>query len=164
MRKIKFNPKILNNFFDIKVRDMCRSCKRYGKKATCPPHVESVEYYKNLLSSYKYGILYVEKFLIDDIANWERLGQESSLTLHKVVLNHRNSLITSGHTYAVAFTAGSCKNCKECTFPCRFPDKSLVPLEGTGIDVIRLAKAVAKINIKFPVRKYFYRIGMVLYE
>ena len=95
MRKIKFNPKILSNFFDIKVRDMCRSCKRYGKKATCPPHVESVEYYKNLLSSYKYGILYIEKFLIDNIANWERLGQESSLIIHKAVLNHRNSLITS---------------------------------------------------------------------
>lgn len=163
LRKIKFNPQILTEYFDAKVREMCRSCKRYGTKATCPPNVESLEYYKNLLCTYKYGILFIEKFNIDNIANWERLGKESSSILHKAVLDCRNKLIASGHPFVVGFTAGSCKNCEKCAFPCRFPDKSLVPIEGTGINVMRLVKIVAKINIKFPVTKSFYRVGIVLY-
>lgn len=164
MLKIKFNPKILTDYFDIKVREMCRSCKRYGTKATCPPNNEDFEYYKNLLFTYRYGILFIEKFKVDDLANWERLGKESSLKLHKEVLNYRDKLITSGHTYVVAFTAGSCKNCKDCSFPCRFPNKSLVPLEGTGVDVVKLAKNIGKIDVKFPISSFFYRIGVVLYD
>jgi predicted metal-binding protein len=163
LRKIKFNPQILTEYFDDKVREMCRSCKRFGTKATCPPHIESLEYYKRLTCTYKYGILFIERFEIDNVANWERLGKESSLKLHKEVLDYRNKLINSGHSFVVGFTAGSCKNCEKCTFPCRFPDRSLVPLEGIGIDVVRLVKKIAKIEIKFPVTKYFYRVGVVLY-
>lgn len=164
MRKINFNPKILESYFDTKVREMCRSCKRYGTKSTCPPNIESMEYYKHLTCSYKYGILIIERFKIDSMSNWERLGKESSLKIHNTVLKYRNKLIASGHTFVVGFTAGSCKNCEKCSFPCRFPDKSLVPLEGTGIDVVKLVKSFANITIKFPVINYFYRIGMCLYD
>ena len=166
LRKIEFNPQILVDYFDDKVREMCRSCKHYGTKATCPPNIESIDYYKHLTCVYKYGILFIERFEIDDVANWKRLGKESSLKIHKEILNYRNKLITTGHPFVVGFGAGSCKTCEKCSFPCRFPETSLIPIEGTGINVIQLAKAIAKINIKFPIEKqgFFYRIGMVLYD
>lgn len=166
MRKIKFNPKILSNYFDNKVREMCHSCKRFGTKATCPPYIESIEYYMKLLPTYKKGILFIEKFKIDNIKNWKKLGKESSLKIHNEILNHRSKLISSGHYFVLGLTAGSCKICDKCSFPCRFPNKSLIPIEGTGINVISLTKKIANIDLKFPVEKYkyFYRIGMILYQ
>ena len=164
MRKIKFNPKILTEYFGNKVREMSRSCKRFGTKASCPPYVENIEYYKILLPSYKFGICFIEKFDIDNIINWERLGRESSLIIHKAILNYRDKLILSGHYFSVGFTAGSCKNCEKCSFPCRFPDKSLIPIEAIGIDVVKLVRKIAKISIKFPITKYFYRIGIIVYD
>jgi len=164
LRKIKFSPAVLKDFFDIKVREMCRSCKRFGSRATCPPYVESIDYYSTLLPTYKYGALFIEQFKIDDIKNWERLGRESSQAIHKEILSFRTNLISNGHHYAIGFTAGSCKNCEKCAFPCRFPDKSLIPIEATGIDVVKLTRYVAKIEIKFPVTTEFYRVGIILWD
>lgn len=165
MLRYKFNPKILSQFFDYKVREMCKSCKRYGKKATCPPHIESLEYYKILFSKYKQGILLIEKFPIDNIRNWERLGKESSLVIQNELLITRKNLSYAGK-FAIIFGAGSCKNCPACVFPCKYPEKSVIPIEGTGLNVIALAKKVVKIDIMFPVEKQksFYRIGMILYD
>jgi predicted metal-binding protein len=165
MEKYNFNPDILKSCFNLKVREMCKSCKRYGQKATCPPYVENVEYYHSLLPSYKQGILLVSKFKIDNIKNWKILGKNSSLEIHKELLKIRTELFNNGHG-SVIFGAGSCKNCEKCQFPCRFPSKSVIPLEATGLDVIQLVNKITKIIIKFPVekQKYFYRIGAVFYD
>jgi len=165
MKKFKFNPKLLTGFFDEKIRENCKSCKRYGKKATCPPNVDSIKYYRTLLPRYSHGILLVEKFIIDDLANWIKLGTNSSLTIHKELLKIRKQLLQEGK-FALIFGAGSCKNCTNCSFPCKFPEKSVIPVEGTGIDVVEMVDCITKIKIAFPVEKqnYFYRIGVVLYD
>jgi len=165
MLKYKFNPKILIGFFDYKIREMCKSCKRYGKKATCPPYIDSIEYYKKVLPFYTKGILLVEKFNIDDIKNWKKLGKKSSIVIHNELLLMRNKFLQKG-TLTIIFGAGSCKLCQTCQFPCRFPEKSIIPIEGTGLDVIQIVFKITKIQIKFPVEKqgYFYRIGMILYD
>ena len=165
MEKYKFNPEILEDCFTIKAREMCKSCKRYGQKATCPPHVESVEYYKKLLSSYKQGILLVSKFKIPNNYRWRELGKDSSLEIHKELLKIRTELFKDNN-FAIIFGAGSCKNCEECQFPCRFPNESVVPLEATGLNVIQVVYKITKIIIRFPVekQKYFYRIGAVFYD
>jgi len=59
MKKIMINPKKAL-VFNLKVREMCKWCKRYGFKATCPPYIESVEFYSNLLPKYKYGIIFYD--------------------------------------------------------------------------------------------------------
>ncbi len=161
-----FNPKILNfnNCFDLKARELCKSCKRYGKKATCPPYIESVEYYKKLLPTFNKGILIVEKFEITNPADWKELGKNSSLLILNKLKAIRQQLLNKGH-FAVIFSAGSCKYCSDkCTFPCKHPEESAIPLEGTGIDVVYLVSKITKIELKFPVKKFFYRVGMVLYD
>jgi len=165
MQYIKFNPKILKKFFTHKTREMCKSCKRYGKKPTCPPYIDSVDYYKKILPSYDKGILLIEKFDIDDKKNWKRLGKESSLIIHKRLSAIRSKFLKKG-VFAIIFGAGSCKICPTCQFPCRFPEKSIIPIEGTGLNIIKVIYNITKIKLIFPVEKqnFFYRIGMVLYD
>ena len=148
----------------MRVREQCKSCKRYTFKATCPPHCESVEYYKNLLPTYRYGELYLKKYIIEDMSKWKELGKLSTEEISNCVLAKRAQMMNIGFHFAVGFTAGSCKNCDTCSFPCRYPEKSLVPLEATGINVVKLVKEVTSIKIGFPVHTEFYRIGMLLWS
>jgi len=165
MKKFKFNPKLLTGFFDEKIRENCKNCKRYGKKTSCPPNIDSVEYYRTLLPRYSHGVLLVEKIIIDDISNWAQLGTKSSLIIHEELLDIRKGLLQEGK-FALIFGAGSCKNCLNCSLPCKVPEKSVIPIEATGINVIEIVESIANVKIVFPVesQKYFYRIGMVLYD
>lgn len=160
----EFNPNILSEFFNLKVREACKSCKRYGKKATCPPYLDSIEYYQNLLPKYQKGILFIKQFEIDDINNWQSLGHLSSKVIHNKLLEERDSLLQQGK-FPIIFGAGSCKYCSEtCTFPCKYPEKSVIPIEATGLDVVGLTNFLTKIEITFPVKNTFYRVGMMLYD
>jgi len=163
MIEIKFNPSILKKYFDLKVREQCRSCKRYGA-GQCPPNLPSIDYYKTLLPSYENGVIFYEQFSISN-KDWETLGRKSSLILHKDLLKKRQELLNKGKYYVIVFGGGSCKTCLNCVTPCRQPDKAIVPLEGCGIDVVKLMKHF-NIKISFPVenKPFFYRIGLVLYD
>lgn len=165
MKKIKINPKILKNFFDLSVIQACSTCKRFNVKSKCPPLIPDIYYYKKLLPSYNKGVIILMKFPIENHLNWKEIGNKSSLVMHKYLLKYRQILINNGKIFNIALTGGSCKLCEKCSIPCRFPEKSLVAIEGTGINVVKLMKKF-NINIKFPVDKqeYFYRIGMVLFN
>lgn len=161
---VYFSPKILKDYFDIKVREQCRSCKRYNKKVTCPEHVESIDYYYSLLPTYKEGIFCYKSFPVTDYTDWAKLGKASSLEMHKYLLEERQHIMNDNVPFVSAYAAGSCKLCDDiCSFPCRNPAQSLVPIEATGINVVKLAKELADIDIVFPVKDKFYRCGMILY-
>jgi len=146
--------------FDLKVREMCKFCKRYGKKATCPPHIDSFEYYSRLLPRYAYGIFYYEKFTTE--GDYFELGRNSSLKIHKKILSERNRLFEGGHYFIVGFGAGSCKLCERCSFPCSIPEKALIPLEASGINIVEILGKKG-IKLDFPVKEHFYRVGALFY-
>lgn len=160
MNRITINPR-KDLIFDLKVREMCKSCKRYGKKATCPPYLDSVEYYEGLLPRYKSGILYYKKFTVQN--NWVKQGKSSSLEIYEKIILKRRELRKNSHYFLMAFGAGSCKLCDKCTFPCKLPDRSLVPFEATGIDIVKMMMQF-DIAIEFPVNNHFYRIGAIFYD
>lgn len=162
MKSIIIDPKTLT--FENKVREMCKSCKRYDYKATCPPHTESVEYYEKTLKEYEKGVIYYNTFECADLAEWEKVGKESSLSIHHYLLKVREKLFSEGHYSVILFGAGSCKLCpNDCAFPCRQPQRAIVPLEGTGVNVVKLMKENG-IEVTFPVKNIIYRIGLVLYD
>jgi len=164
LNKILINPK--NDLvFNMKAREMCRSCKRYGRKATCPPYIEPIEYYEELLPQFEHGILFVEIFHLSDnqLVKWKEIGAKSSLRIHREILSERDRLLAAGHYFVVGFGAGSCKLCDKCTFPCRIPQKALIPFEGAGVDVVEMLKRFG-IMIRFPVRERFYRVGALFYD
>lgn len=160
MKTIKINPKKL--IFDSKATLACKSCKHYGFKATCPPYVESLEYFKKVLTTYNYGISYIEEFEVNQ-EMWEETGKISSLSIYAALLKKREELFGTGHYFCTMLGAGSCKLCKSCTFPCKHPEKSIIPLEGTGVDVVATLQKY-NIKIEFPIKDTFYRIGMILWD
>jgi predicted metal-binding protein len=157
-----FDPK-KDLYFDLKVCEACKSCKRYGLTGCCPPVIGTFEYYKKLLKRYSYGKIFIEKFIINDQKNWKALGRTSSLKLHRVLLKEKNQLLNKGHYFNVILGGGSCKYCKECSIPCRFPQFRAIPIEATGIDVIKTLNKIGMF-LKFPVKKVFYRVGMILWD
>ena len=163
MKKILIEPKVLTYYFDLKVREQCKSCKRYCAKQTCPDNIESIDYYKKLLPQYNYGAIYYKSFKIGEDGTWEKVGKRSSLELHKYLLTKRDFFISQGSYFCTAFTGGSCKLCTTCSIPCKYPNKALTPLEATGINVVRLMEKF-NINIKFPITDYFYRVGLLLWD
>ena len=162
MNSIKINPK-KDIIFNIKVCEACKSCKRYGLTGCCPPIIGTFEYYKKLLKRYNYGKIFIKKFIIKDITEWKELGKQSSLQLHKVLLKERQKLINSGHYFNIILGGGSCKYCKKCSIPCKLPQFRAIPIEATGINVVATLKKM-NIFIKFPVKTYFYRIGLLLWD
>lgn len=160
MRTMRISPK--NLVFKQKVRESCKQCKNYGFKATCPPYIADISYYEKLLKSYKYCVLCFDIFEAEQ-ENWKECGKNSSLAIHKFILKRQKGLIRAGYYFYALFGAGSCKLCDNCTIPCRNPQNSLIPLEGTGIDVVETMKKYG-VNIKFPVNSNFYRIGAIFYD
>lgn len=162
----KINPNQLVSYFEDRVRKLCENCKRYNNNnSSCPPFIESIDYYKNLILNYNKAILVVKKFYIDDITKWKELCIESSEKLREELNNQKNILNLKD---TLIFGAGSCKYCKECQYPCKFPEYRLISLEGIGLNVVKLVSDISNKNIqlKFPVEKYgyFYRVGMVLWN
>lgn len=160
MNRLAINPKE-ELIFDLKVREMCRCCKRFGTKATCPPYIDSFKYYNTLLPQYTHGIFYFEKFIIKG-DNLE-LGKKSSMRIYKRIVSERKKLLKAGHYFVIGFGAGSCKLCDKCVFPCSSPDKALIPLEATGVNIVRTLGRYG-VKLKFPVEKYFYRVGALFYD
>lgn len=165
MIEIEFDPFILLEYFDDKVREQCRSCKRYGVSTQCPPNLPSLEYFQKVLTLYKHGLIIYNQYPIDKDLTWQDMGKQSSLNLHEYLLKRRQELFNQGHVFTLIFGGGSCKWCPKCINPCREPSKSLIPLEGCGINVINLMKEF-NLEIKFPMenQEAFYRIGMILYD
>lgn len=160
MKQITIKPKE-DLIFDLKVREMCKWCKRYGKKATCPPHIESVEYYSTVLEKFKHGIIYYDFFPTGGDA--EEVGYKSSMEIYKKVTDKRIQLFAEGHYLIMVLGAGSCKLCDRCTFPCHIPDQGIIPVEATGIDVVKMMEQHG-VKISFPVSETLIRVGMVLYD
>ena len=162
MKKIIISPK-KDLVFDLKVREMCKFCKRFGKKANCAPYIESVEYYEKLLTRYRHGVLIYRDFLVYPHLDVETQSKKSSMEIYKKVIEERNKLFAQGHYLFIGFGAGSCKVCKTCTFPCNKPQEALMPLEATGMDVVRVLKKF-DVKVEFPVNEHFHRVGAVFYD
>jgi len=148
--------------FDIKVCEACKSCKRYGLTGCCPPNIGSFEYYKKLLKRYRYGKLFIESFLVKDETKIVEIGRESSLTIHKILLEEREKLFNDGIFFSVLLGGGSCKHCPKCTIPCRSPQERAIPIEATGINVVETLYKLGMF-LHFPVKSKFYRVGLLLW-
>lgn len=160
-KKIDTSPSMF--VFTPKARDMCRSCKRYGKKACCPPRVESLEYYKTTIKEYRYARIILKEYIIDTYESESEAGRLSSIELQDELLSSRDKLLKSGSIFVTCFGGGSCKLCETCSKICRHPEKSLVPLEAAGIDVFATLKLLG-VELPKVITTSFYRVGAIFYD
>ncbi len=164
--KTKYVPIVpfdLVQYLENETRTKCKNCKRYTKSGSCPPYLPDLIYYQETFISFMHGIIIIKKFNIDTPQNWKELGRMSSEEIRKELYHLVKYIKPKRHEI---FGAGSCKNCIKCSIPCINPERRLIPLEGTGLNVVKLINEVANIELKFPVENqgFFYRIGLLLYE
>ncbi len=123
------------------VRYKCRfGCPSYGKSFSCPPDTPDHRETRELLDSYKRGILV--HYLIRQeegrkrLDVWRKMGRE--------MVELEGEMFKDGFYKAFALLAGHCQLCKECAKvkgePCNFGGKARPSMEACGIDVYQTAR------------------------
>ena len=150
--------------FEECVKMNCFYCGRYGNNWRCPPNLPDIDYPK-MFREYENGLFVYYKFEVKDSIQFESIRTESSVTLHKTLLQLERWLYNNNQSTAISFGAGSCKLCKGgCgKEKCNNPYMSRSPLEATGVNIIKTAKKFG-INICFPTDKELMRIGLLLWQ
>ena len=165
------DPNIHFTFIDPKemvfeecVKMNCFYCGKYGRNWRCPPNLPDLDYPK-MFSEYDEGLFVYFKFDVSNKNQFESIRAESSVVLHKALLQIEKWLYNHNRSTAISFGAGSCKLCKDgCgKTRCNNPYMSRSPLEATGVNIVKTA-AKYGINVKFPTEQNLMRLGLVIWQ
>ncbi len=149
--------------FQERVRVACaNNCSHYGFKLSCPPYIPDLDY-ERAIKEYEEGLIVLVDNKVEDFEDFERKREESTNTLHRILLKLEQEAFDKGHYLTTSFIGGSCKLCSECDGTCKYPELSRIPMEATGINVIKTLEKFG-IYLRFPVKKYkkFSRVGLLL--
>ena len=165
-------------FVEKRVILKCRGCLGYGKKLTCPPHIPTVNEFREILKEYRYALLV--KFISPAIADEEiakapyrtRLDptmpeetREKAAKFWADCYDHSDKITLSmlelektafneGYTFAVAFVNGACRLCEKCNVEkgiCLHSNMARIPEHGVGINMKKTA-AESEMPIVFPIK------------
>ena len=150
--------------FEENVKMNCFYCGKYGNNWRCPPNLPDLDYPK-MFREFNYGVFVWLSYDIIDKSMYDQVRAESSVVLHKILLQLEKWLWNHNCSNALSFGAGSCKLCKGgCGKDrCNNPYMSRSPLEATGVNVIKTVKKYG-IHINFPTDKKLMRVGLLLWE
>ena len=165
-------------FVEKRVVLKCRGCVGYGKKLTCPPHVPTVDEFREILKEYKYALLV--KFRSPAVADeeiakapyktWLDLSEpegtrvkaekfwrdyfDYSKKIMFSMLELEKAAFNEGYTFAVAFVNGSCRLCEKCNVEkgiCLHSNIARIPEHAVGINMKKTA-AESEMPIVFPIK------------
>ncbi len=148
--------------FEERVKMNCFYCGKYNLNWKCPPKIPKIDYKKMLNEFDNAAFVYLEKKLL--VHNYEAVRNDSSVQLHRALLECEKWLWKHGNVTALSFIGGSCKLCKNGCAPeqCVNPYMARSSVEALGINVV---KSVAQygIHIHFPPEEYMMRVGLLLW-
>ena len=148
--------------FEERVKLACFNCMRYGVNHTCPPRIPQVDYRK-AICEYEHALLVwcIMKYNPDTM---EEVRRESTLLLHRALLQAEKYFWDRDNSLATSFIGGSCKLCAQgcAKDACRQPRLARIPVEATGINVIETCRKKG-MKISFPTNGQMYRIGLLLW-
>lgn len=150
--------------FEENVKMNCFYCGKYNNNWRCPPHLPKLSYEK-LFSEYDKGLFVIFESKLFKQEDFSVVRRDSSVIVHKVLLELERWMWNRNRVTAISFGAGSCKLCKNgCgSLGCNNPQMSRSPLEATGCNVIKTARKYG-IAINFPPRETLIRIGLLLWQ
>ena len=160
-KAIEISPKEL--IFEENVKMNCFYCGKYNGNWKCPPNLPDIDF-PRMMSEYKNGLFtWVECSFNEN--NYQEVRSESSIILHRMLLDLEKQLWNLDFSTAVSFIGGSCKLCKNgCGKErCNNPYMSRSPPEATGVNIVKSA-AKYGINITFPPKDYIIRLGLLLWQ
>lgn len=127
----------------------CFYCGKYGRNWKCPPNLPQIDY-KQMFSEFE-GMALLWLRMPYTKETYSDVRSESSIRLHKALLELERYLWDHDKPTAVSFIGGSCKLCRNgCGKEhCNNPYMARSPLEATGLNVIKTAERCG-IDIHFP--------------
>jgi len=148
--------------FEERVRLNCFHCSRYNVNWTCPPNIPERDYQK-LIQEYDNALLVYCKIPVPR-GKMDIVRRDSTNILHRALLAAEKHLWDNNYPLAVSFIGGSCKLCAQGCDPhgCRQPTLARIPLEATGVNVVKLAETIG-VEIRFPPGDSLYRVGLLLW-
>lgn len=149
--------------FEENVKMNCFYCGKYNENWRCPPRLPAIDYPK-MMSEFESGMFVWIECPYNE-SNYQEIRGESSISLHKTLLDLEKRLWDLNSSTALSFIGGSCKLCKNgCGKErCNNPYLSRSPLEATGVNIIKSA-AKYGIQISFPPKNRIMRIGLLLWQ
>lgn len=159
---VLMDPKSL--IFEEVAKQNCYYCGKYGTNWRCPPNLPQVDYPK-MMVQFDCGMFVSVSYEFDSPESFDAVRSESSVVLHKLLLNLEKWMYRHNAPTAISFIGGSCKLCKGgCGKErCNNPYLSRSPLEATGVNVIKSARQYG-IDIRFPPEKTLMRLGLLLWQ
>ena len=151
-----------NLVFEERVKMNRFYCGKYNLSWRCPPKIPEINVPKLIAEFEHIAFIYLKRKI--DPKNFDLMREESSLELHKALLECEKYQWDHNNSTSLSFIGGSCKLCKNGCSPnhCVNPYLSRSPVEALGINVVKSA-ANEGISIDFPPEKYLYRIGLFLW-
>ena len=150
--------------FEENVKMNCFYCGRYGNNWRCPPNLPALDYQK-MTSEFDKGMFVVYTCPISKNDDYAAVRNESSIALHRTLLELEKWMWNHNKANALSFIGGSCKLCKGgCgKEKCNNPYQSRSPLEAIGVNVVKSA-AKYGIDIHFPTKAQIIRCGLILWQ
>lgn len=148
--------------FEERIKMNCFYCGKYNVSWKCPPRLPKINYKKMLSEFTCAAFIFLEKSLRN--VDYSTVRNDSSVELHKALLECEKWLWEHNNSTALSFIGGSCKLCKNgCAVDkCVNPYLARIPVEALGINVVKSAENYG-INIKFPPKGTILRIGLLLW-
>lgn len=148
--------------FEEKVKMNCFYCGKYNMSWKCPPKLPQIDGKKMLAEFDNAAFIWIKMQIVND--NFAVARNDSSVILHRALLECEKWLWKHNNSTALSFIGGSCKLCKNGCAPnrCANPYQSRSPVEALGINVVKSAELFG-INIIFPPTEYMMRLGLLLW-
>ncbi|MDG6244578.1 MAG: DUF2284 domain-containing protein [Methanolobus sp.] len=113
-------------------------CRGYGKRLSCPPHIISINSFREILKEYSQAILLIEEHETsaekDILKAWSGLRKGS---FHKM-LELEHMAFRKGFIFAQLIRPGACNECETCGEQCNKPEMRRFPPEAVGINLSSL--------------------------
>ena len=150
-------------YFEERVHMQCFYCKNYDLNWKCPPRIPKIDYEK-VIREYDRGA-FVKIELPFDEENFPDVRARSTNELHQALLYLERYLWEQDCPMALSFLGGSCKLCKNGCNPvrCSNPYQARVPLEATGVNVLKTVEEQTGIHLGFPPKNTLKRVGLLLW-
>lgn len=150
-------------YFEERVSMNCFYCKNYNLNWKCPPRIPKLDYPK-LFQEFQHGA-FVKIELPFCKETFSEIRSRTTNELHQVLLALEKVLWDHDCPMALSFLGGSCKLCKGgCgTERCNNPYLARVPLEATGVNVIKTVEEQTGLHLTFPPKDTLTRVGLLLW-
>ena len=148
--------------FEERIKMNCYYCGKYNVCWKCPPKLPDLDYRKMFAEFDNAALIYLRLVFTEETFHDVRV--DSSVLLHKALLDMEKFLWDHGNPTAISFIGGSCKLCKNgCGKErCNDPYRARSPIEATGVNVLKIIEKYG-IDISFPPKEYLTRIGLLLW-